>query len=452
MELYEAQDYVLRRLKLMGAVDVTVSASKSNANQQKFVDNEVIMTKNWVDEAISVFIAIGNRGQMRTGSTSVPFETKEKVDKRLHKLINFVKLTPPNQYYYALPKKSKYTKVNGIYDKSLLNWQHENTDMLVESINQALDAGAKRCSGAFDYSIGEDRLLTSTGVDIAEKSTSVTLSIRAFVDSLSSSHKVAAASNLNDFNPFYIAKRAGEIAVEASKVEPVSIKPGKYNVLFDPLPFAVLINNVGESAGMFNVETESSFFGGKLNKSVAAPIFNLYDQGNLPGGLGSGAYDDEGTPTQKTEVVSKGTLKNYLHSTSTAHRHKTKSTGNAGIISPSPTNLIVAPGKTAPNKLLSELKNGLYVTNIWYTRFQNYKTGDFSTIPRDAVFLVKNGEIKGLASGMRISDNMIRMLKNIKSLGNKNTVQRILGWEADTPSEVPSAVIKNVNITRPESK
>ena len=122
MEIYEAQDYILRRLKLLGAEDVTVSASKDTATQLKFVNNEIIMTKNWFDKDIDVFIAIGSkRGEMKTGSTSIPFKTKTGIDTRLTKLLDFVKMTPSNKDYYGLAKGPfKYKRVEGIYDKKNL--------------------------------------------------------------------------------------------------------------------------------------------------------------------------------------------------------------------------------------------------------------------------------------------------------------------------------------------
>ena len=57
------------------------------------------------------------------------------------------------------------------------------------------------------------------------------------------------------------------------------------------------------------------------------------------------------------------------------------------MISPVPTNLILKGNKGK----VFDIKKGIYVTNIWYTRFQNYVTGDFSTIPRDGMFLIEDG-------------------------------------------------------------
>lgn len=99
------------------------------------------------------------------------------------------------------------------------------------------------------------------------------------------------------------------------------------------------------------------------------------------GAYGAKAFDDEGTPTRDNKIIEKGVLKTYLHNSTTAKKFKTETTANAGLVSPQPWNLIVEPGGKSFEDLLSEVDDGVYVTNDWYLRYQNYRTGDFSTIP-----------------------------------------------------------------------
>lgn len=117
------------------------------------------------------------------------------------------------------------------------------------------------------------------------------------------------------------------------------------------------------------------------------------------------------------------------------------------MIAPEPTNIILKPGKFSKESLFKYVKNGLYITNIWYTRFQNYLTGDFSTIPRDGIFLIKNGEIVKSLKGIRISDNLQRILLNIIRISNKP--EWIQGWENETPAFIPYVLVKDVNVTLP---
>jgi len=164
-------------------------------------------------------------------------------------------------------------------------------------------------------------------------------------------------------------------------------------------------------------------------------------------GFNSYTFDDEGVPTKTTIIINKGILKTYLHNTSTAKKHKIKTTGNAGLIAPEPTNIILKPGKYSKESLFKNVRNGLYVTNIWYTRFQNFLTGDFSTIPRDGIFLIKNGEIVRSLKGIRISDNLQRILLNVIKISNKpEWIQR---WTSENPVLTPYVIVKDVNVTLP---
>jgi PmbA protein len=99
--------------------------------------------------------------------------------------------------------------------------------------------------------------------------------------------------------------------------------------------------------------------------------------------------------------------------------------------------------------LFREVKNGLYLTNTWYTRFQNSATGDFSTIPRDGMFLIEKGKITQSWKDIRLSDNALKMLNNITAISKER--QQVHWWiEAYTPSLCPYIVIKDVQITRPK--
>ena len=130
----------------------------------------------------------------------------------------------------------------------------------------------------------------------------------------------------------------------------------------------------------------------------------------------------------------------------TAKKYGVETTGNAGLISPHPWNLIVEPGEKSFEDLLAEIDRGIYVTNDWYLRYQNYRTGDFSTIPRDGIFLIRDGSIESSVRELRISDNMLRILRNIRDLSR--TRRWIKWWEVDVPTLTPYAVIEDLNFTK----
>ena len=88
----------------------------------------------------------------------------------------------------------------------------------------------------------------------------------------------------------------------------------------------------------------------------------------------------------------------------------------------------------------------MMVTNDWYLRYQNYGTGDFSTIPRDAMFRIKNGQIAGPVKDLRISENILGIVKNIEAMTRER--KWVKWWEVDTPTLAPTALVSKVKFTR----
>ncbi len=228
---------------------------------------------------------------------------------------------------------------------------------------------------------------------------------------------------------------------------PKSCIPGKYDVIFKPLAFANLLSLIGEASSTFSVESGLSFLKNKMNKQIASKEVTFLDNPTAPNGIGSIKFDAEGHPTQKTTLIEKGKFKTYLHNTSTALKYKTKTTGNAGIIAPRPFNLILKKSNWKTEDMIKEIKKGVIITNMWYTRFKNYATGEFSTIPRDGIFLIEKGRIKNPIRGIRISDSLPNILKNVYAISN-NPYQ-IISWETSTPTTTPDVLVKGVNITKP---
>ena len=65
---------------------------------------------------------------------------------------------------------------------------------------------------------------------------------------------------------------------------------------------------------------------------MAATTLTLIDDGRHVGAAGSAPWDAEGTPTQRTEVISNGVLRSFLYDVTSARREDRGSTGNASRV------------------------------------------------------------------------------------------------------------------------
>ncbi len=360
-------------------------------------------------------------------------------------------ITKPGKVEPNLPRGPfTYEPVPATYDARIPQMTHELPDLAEEAINAAFAEGAKRCSGTVLTGEWERFVKTSAGAEGRDKGTNIELSIRAFTGDDSSGQGNSCATRLEDFNAKSAGAEAGKIANQARN--PVFGNEGKYTVLFGPAIMAGFLNRVADFASAYYVDLGLSCLTGKIGEKVAAEKLTLVDDRRLPGGINSCSLDDEGYPTQRTTIIERGVLRTYLHSSYSVAKYGGTLTGSAFYvggtwgIAPVPLNVIVEPGEYEKNALFELVGEGLYLTNNWYTRFQNYQTGDFSSICRDGAFELKNGRVERSLKGLRISDNMPRILQSITALSKERTW--VKWWEVQTPVYLPHIVVKDVGITR----
>jgi len=191
-------------------------------------------------------------------------------------------------------------------------------------------------------------------------------------------------------------------------------------VVFDPEAAGSLLGNLCGAVSGYALYKGASFLTGQLGQPLAPEFVTIYDDGRMPGGLGSRPFDGEGLPTRKNVVVDRGVLANYLLDTYSAKKLSLTSTGNASRSvgeSPSvgPTNFYLAPGTATPQQIVESVKHGLYVTDLIGFGI-NMVTGDYS---RGASgFWIENGELAYPVEEITIAGNLKRMFAGIEMIGN----------------------------------
>src|SRR5881396_2644410 len=342
----------------LGCQDAVADVIENRSYQIRFARNEAVISNQWRESSASVFLV----HDKRVVATDIKDLTK--AGEAVERLVRIARASQPNPEYA------------GSF------WKYED----------------------------EHFLATSNGVEGHDHRASLYLSIRALVSLESSGHGIACATKLSQFTPEKAGQKAGHIASLARA--PKSGKAGRYTVLFDPLIFGSLTDQVGGRLSAWAVLAGLSPFGKKVGKRVGSPALTLYDDGSADS-IARKRFDAEGVPTRRNVLVNKGILKTYLHNTSTAKKFKTKTTGNAGLVSPDSHAVFVKPGDRSRDEIFSEVKDGLWLTNTWYTRYQSYVTGDLSTIPRDGIFHIRNGDVVEAWKDIRVTDNLLHLMKQI---------------------------------------
>lgn len=446
MNAHETLWQILKEAKKAGVPSVAAGYRRVHKRMVRFSNNSITVTNSWTSETPTIYLV----SEKRRAACVVEEQNLHSLSEAIDELARTMKFTPPGDVAFRLPQGPfKYQPVEGTYDNKVAHAETELIDAVETTVNAAKREGATRVSGVVTVRTLERYVLTSEGCDGSDRGTEIGLTVRGFASDDASGQGISVATNLRDFNPEEAGRAAGRIATMA--LNPQAGQAGRYAVVFGPSILANILERIVDSTSAYALELGLSFFQGRLKQHVGSEMVNLTDNGRLASSPGATCLDDEGYPTQENKMIVHGVLESYLQTAYTAAKHKAALTGSAefeasfGAMVPSAHNIALAGGDGSVDELLDKAHDGLYVTNNWYTRFQNYRTGDFSTILRDGVFRIANGKIAGPLKGLRLSDNMIRMLQSVKALSK--TRQWIKWWEVNTPTLTPYALIDGVGIT-----
>lgn len=213
--------------------------------------------------------------------------------------------------------------------------------------------------------------------------------------------------------PEEIATKAVERTVR--QLNPRKLKTQNAPVIFEPLMTSWLLGFLFTCVSGISIYQKFSFLADKLGEKIGNENINVIDDGLIPRKLGTRPFDSEGIPAQKTPVVKKGILKNYLCNTYAARKLKLASTGNADGNGVGPNNFYLEAGSMRPEDMIASMKKGLILTRT-IGHGLNPVTGDIS---RGAFGLwVENGEIAYAVSEITISGNLGNILNEIELVGN----------------------------------
>jgi PmbA protein len=424
----------------LGVDDAVLQSVSGTEHMVRFANDSLSVAKRTDESVVSVYLAKDGK-RIVGASTNTTDERLADFIGRLYKtMVNLSR----EAVFAPLPSSRRTFNRPGAFDKRLGELEEEVPAFAAEAIAAAREAGARRSAGALEASVATSHILTSNGTSGHDSSSNILLNIRSFTNRNASGHGLSCSASLRDFNPKEAGRRAGSHAKKMlNSKQP---EAGKYELLLSPTVAANLISLVGNFASAYSVDAGLSYLADKVGKRVASERFNLTDHGHTKGCLGSRTFDDEGTPTQSTKIIEGGLLKSYLHNLTTAKKFKTETTGNAGLIEPDCWNLEVGAGDSGYEEMVKDMKHGIILTSNWYTRFTNYRTGEFSTVPRDGAYLVENGRVKKPLSGLRISDSLERIFSSVKLLSKER--EWIEWWEVDTPTLTPWVLVDGVNVTR----
>lgn len=195
-----------------------------------------------------------------------------------------------------------------------------------------------------------------------------------------------------------------------------------------------------------------SVFSDRIGQRICPEGINIVDDGTLRWNRGSGNYDDEGVPGEKTYMVEDGILCSYLHDRISASWYGVKPTGNGRRENfryhpiPRMRATYMESGNADPEGIVASVRNGIYVDE-----FSNGQVkigeGDFTFFVKSG-YLIENGRLTAPIKDINVIGNGPQALADIVAVGNDLKIDNGT-WTCGKEQSVPvSCGIPTVLISR----
>jgi TldD protein len=320
--------------------------------------------------------------------------------------------------------------VRGVFDPPVIEPLHDVTmrekAFLCKRYSELLASSMKELSTRVHYRevVRERAVVNSFGSDILERHNLCGIRMEA----VGGEHKTHSSRDIAYRGGFEFVRHREDLVeqmIESLRDRDTDrvADPGTYTVVIDPQLAGILVHEA------FGHISEADFLlanpviadAVRPGRKVSIEGLTIVDDSTHFGLPGSCAYDDEAVPGQRTELVSKGRIRQRLQSLETAGVLGEKSTGNARALdfmhppSVRMTCTYVEAGRTPLEELLKKMDRGLYLrgslggaTNM--SRF---------SFTAEEAFFVSNGKVHHPLRPVTITGRIFDVLAAIVGIGDE---------------------------------
>ncbi len=416
------RDIALSEFKRLGIKDGELYIRNAKSIHLEYRNKDIEKLKEENEKAAAIRI-INNK---RLGFSYTSSLSPEALKKTIQDAYEFSKFTSENPYYRILSEDLAPRDVD-VYDPMIPEVSIDALVSYAERMEDAARAFDKRIKDfrmiGVKKGYGEILLSNTYGIERSYSYTFIYFLVELIAEEgeeREMGFEMALSPFLSRMNPEEVGENAARKAV--SKLGGKIYKTGKFPVVFDPEAEAEVLGALFPAFSGENVMKGKSLYKDMLGEKIAEEHVSLVNDGTLKDGVSSSPFDDEGVPTKRVEIISSGELTTYLHNLYSATFFNTKSTGSgfrSTLKSPpsiSPANLHLLPGRKTPRDLISDIKEGIYVTSIIGAHTINPVSGDFSVGITGQ--LIENGEITYPLRGMTLAGNIRDFFKGIRVICN----------------------------------
>lgn len=429
----ELADWVIGQTLKSGADDCKVNLSKTRFVEINYREHRPDTIKEATTQSLSLEVYANNR----YAAQSTPDLRKSTLESFINNVIDNAKIveedpfrTLPDPRYYEGQTDQDLQLADPTYDQHTPEERHEMAKKIEDACLQK--GGDKVISveaGEYDQHY-QEYVKTSNGFEGSRETTAfqagAEMTVQDEGDRRPNGYHYVGSRHFSDLPPLQdIGKTAAERTLDLM---------GQKKIPSETLPIIIENRNVANIGSGFlnalagaNIQQKRSFLADKKGQKVASDIFTVIDDPFIPKAFGSRYYDGDGFPARRRELITKGTVNEFLIGWYYSRKLECEPTSS------SVSNLIIPPGNRSVDDIIKDLGRCILITGFIGGN-SNSTTGDFSIGIIGKLF--DKGQFVQSVAEMNIADNHLNFWNKLIEAANDPWIY--------SSARLPSLVFDNV--------
>ena len=403
----DISDYCLGLAKKLGATDCEIVVSNNFSESITVRNNEVEQSERSENLSVGLTTYI-NKKRSNVATSRID---KKELSLLVERCVEMTKVTPEDPFV-SMPSKEYLAK--SIIDLDLYDKTNVSTEkkifFLQEMESEAFTNKKIVNSNGCSFSESKSNFLLTNSLGFSEGyKTSMFSAACAVVakdqDTMETDYDFSSKRFSQDLKE---AKNIGSTAANRAsrRLGAKKINSTKLPVIFDKRVSKTFLSSLSSSVSGSAFSRGTSFLKDKLHKKIFNQNINIFDDPLIKKAIGSQPFDSEGIENKKIQIVKNGILEEIFLDTYNSNILKMNNNGRSG----GSTNLFFENGAISKEKMISEQKRAIYITDL-IGRGSDIITGDYS-VGASGV-LIENGELTGPVNEITIAGNLLEMYENL---------------------------------------